>query len=55
MDTNERFKALEDRVAQLEFELEKRAPRPAVSFQRMIDDERGRGSVVTVGGNNGGY
>lgn len=52
MSTDERIKVLEDRVAQLESELTKRTPEPVVSCQRMIDDGRGRGIVVTVGGNN---
>lgn len=49
MDTNEQIKALTERVTQLELEL-KRAP--MTSFQRMVYDDRGRGIVVTVGGNN---
>lgn len=56
MSEDERVKVLEDRVAQLQAELKKLTHKTAaVSFQRMIDDGRGRGMVVTVGGNNGGY
>lgn len=53
MDTDERIKVLEARVEQLESELAKRSPKSVpVSSQRLVDDGRGRGIVVTVGGNN---
>ncbi len=48
----ERIAALELRVAQLEAKIKSSKAGP---FLRAVYDERGRASIVTLGGNNGGY